>query len=517
MAPNEKLYLFGGRTNSKQYVNDMFILDTVNFIWGKGSSVNASTPRGRYGAALLPNNKIIYIGGNNDPNIIVDPKTLKIRENSLTITLNEVYIYDIINDSWNTEQTTGKIPSNKGGFSTVLGLDAQKVIIYGGYFNDPGYLDNTLYVLDLTDFNWYIPNVTGNIPKPRANHKANIIGKYMIISFGMGYDKAVESDILLLDISNNEEYIWTTILDPPVPNVVTPLSPSSSSSPSPSPLPSSVSSPFSPLPSSSQPSTVGAIVGILISGIFLLIGSFFIYKWHKNNKIQKTNYENKNYNNHDQEEVEISIEKENNNNEERIIQISLNENTINGEPTPVASEKNDYHGQEIMETLKNENTNINHEPTIIPISVINESNGCYGQEIMETFENENPIYHEPVLIPSSSVINENNDYDDQEIMESFKNENITNHEPVIKNESTTNHEPIIPTSALVTSNHSREQEVISTSNNDRLLLQIFKDEMLQAVKQEISQNLKNEIIQAVRGENFNYNNVTKNNERQDQN
>jgi N-acetylneuraminic acid mutarotase len=62
LAPNEKLYLFGGYSSRKDYANDMIILDTVNLNWGKGSLVNAPTPRGRYGAALLSNNKIIYMG-----------------------------------------------------------------------------------------------------------------------------------------------------------------------------------------------------------------------------------------------------------------------------------------------------------------------------------------------------------------------------------------------------------------------------------------------------------------------
>ncbi|GBC15800.2 hypothetical protein GLOIN_2v1780468 [Rhizophagus irregularis DAOM 181602=DAOM 197198] len=640
LAPNEKLYLFGGYSSRKAYANDMTILDTVNLNWEKGSLVNAPTPR----------------SGNDDITLSYDPKTLLIHENRLTITLNEVYIYDIINDSWNTEKTTGNIPSNRGSFSAVLGLDGQKVIIYGGYFNDPGYLDNSLYVLDLTNFNWYIPKTSGNIPEPRARHQANVIGKYMVISFGHGYDKSVESDILLLDISNNEEYIWTTIFDPPKPNVIIPSSSSNSSLPSSSTtsLPSSSQtsittspSPYLPLPSSSQTS-IGTIVGFLVSGIFLLVGSFFIYKWNKNRKKQKTNHGKDNFG---QEEIEIPIEKVNNN-EQEIIQVPLNEKTINHEPTiipvpvinenidyhgreimeisknentinneqiiipvPVINENNDYHGQEIMVISKNENT-INHEPTIIPVPVINENNDYHEREIMETPNNENTINHEPTIIPASvineddyheqeimetpnnkntinheptiipasvinedyheqeiitpnnentinheptiipaSVINKNNDHHGREIMETSKNENTTNHEPILiptlvinedngyhekeisltyengnttnhepvliptngqtlEYESTTNHEPRIPTSALVTSNHN-QQEVISTSNHDRLLLQLFKDEMLQAVKQEISQNLKNEIIQAVRGENLNNNNITKNNEKQD--
>ncbi|UZO07379.1 uncharacterized protein OCT59_027664 [Rhizophagus irregularis] len=98
-----------------------------------------------------PTIRLFDIGGYNNATLSYDPKTLKVHENRLIITLNEVYIYDIINDSWNTD-------------------------------------------------------------------------------CGRGCDKSVESDILLLDISNNEEYIWITIFDPPDSNVIIPPSSSSNSS-----------------------------------------------------------------------------------------------------------------------------------------------------------------------------------------------------------------------------------------------------------------------------------------------
>ena len=40
----------------------MLILDTINLNWGKGSNVNVPTPRDAYGATLLPNQHIIYLG-----------------------------------------------------------------------------------------------------------------------------------------------------------------------------------------------------------------------------------------------------------------------------------------------------------------------------------------------------------------------------------------------------------------------------------------------------------------------
>ena len=63
---NEKMYLWGGveLINGKvpKVSNDMLILDTVNFSWGNGSLVGAPSERYNYGAVLLPNNNIIYMG-----------------------------------------------------------------------------------------------------------------------------------------------------------------------------------------------------------------------------------------------------------------------------------------------------------------------------------------------------------------------------------------------------------------------------------------------------------------------
>jgi len=44
--------------------------------------------------------------------------------------------------------------------------------------------EDSLYVLNLNNFGWSVPKSSGNIPQPRMYHKANVIGKYMVISFG---------------------------------------------------------------------------------------------------------------------------------------------------------------------------------------------------------------------------------------------------------------------------------------------------------------------------------------------
>ncbi|PKY49614.1 hypothetical protein RhiirA4_465676 [Rhizophagus irregularis] len=90
---NGKFYLWSGNT-AAGFPNNMLILDTINLSWEMGSVVNAPTSRCNYGAALLPNNKIIYIGGNNDYTITFNTTTLNI-EKGTALTLSEVYFVNI--------------------------------------------------------------------------------------------------------------------------------------------------------------------------------------------------------------------------------------------------------------------------------------------------------------------------------------------------------------------------------------------------------------------------------------
>jgi hypothetical protein len=63
---NGKMYLWGGFVDEDEVeVNDMLILDTINLSLGKGSLINAPTPRYNYGAVLLPDQTIIYLGKRN--------------------------------------------------------------------------------------------------------------------------------------------------------------------------------------------------------------------------------------------------------------------------------------------------------------------------------------------------------------------------------------------------------------------------------------------------------------------
>ncbi|CAG8530091.1 6737_t:CDS:2 [Funneliformis caledonium] len=230
---NGQIYLFGGKVNNEDF-NDLLVLDIINLSWGKASIVNAPTPRFYYGATLLPDQCIIYLGGYHDG----------------PLPLNEIYIYDTINNFWATTITRGANPSDRYGFSVVLGLDGRRIIIFGGYHLKSLDPQDSLYVLDLTNFRWYTPKISGKVPSSRIFHQANVIEHYMVISFGMDYNPNIDNDILLLDIGDEQEYIWTSSFE------VNPT----------------------------VPVTIGIIIGSVAGCVLLLLGGLFIYKRYTNKK-----------------------------------------------------------------------------------------------------------------------------------------------------------------------------------------------------------------------------------------
>ncbi|CAB4414997.1 unnamed protein product [Rhizophagus irregularis] len=253
---NGGFYTFGG---SFPYVNDMHVLDTINLSWKKFSSIGAPSVRDGYGAVFLPTKQIIYMGG-------FGPNGL--------LPLNEVYLFDTINNIWDTKTTDGNIPTERAAFSAVLGLDGQSVIIFGGDSAIP--LVEKLYVLDVNKFKWSVPGISGKIPASRSFHRALVVGNYMVVTFGTGYVRENDNDILLLDISNKDGFVWTTSFVPPS-------------------LTSQSQSPTSQLPNQSSShsniNVIGVAIGVsigVIGGIALTVGGFFLYKQYKNRKERST-------------------------------------------------------------------------------------------------------------------------------------------------------------------------------------------------------------------------------------
>ncbi|CAB4393038.1 unnamed protein product [Rhizophagus irregularis] len=269
---NDTLFICGGVGNisaDKVELELSTIMEkyTKNLIWETRSSIGAPNIGLKSTATLLPDNKIIYM-------------------DSSSSSLIQVYIYDTVNDTWSTKITSGTVPPKRLGASAVLGLDGQRVIIYGGSITESV---DSLYELNLINFEWRIPKTSGQTSASREYHRANVIGNYMVITFGMFYQPP-ENDILLLDISNVNEYIWTNEFNPFPSSIVN----TSASVPSDSPSQSVTSH---------NSNIVGIIIGSLVAGALLSFVGSYLYRWNKNrNNKNESNLNNNQATNNNQAE-----------------------------------------------------------------------------------------------------------------------------------------------------------------------------------------------------------------------
>jgi hypothetical protein len=71
---NARIYSFGGVVDYS-VTNNFDIFDTNQFIWSTGSNLNIPPPMDTIAATLLPDGRIVYIGGVTFPGSIVDDTT----------------------------------------------------------------------------------------------------------------------------------------------------------------------------------------------------------------------------------------------------------------------------------------------------------------------------------------------------------------------------------------------------------------------------------------------------------
>ena len=140
----------------------------------------------------------------------------------------------------------------------------------------------------------------------------------LIFLIGEGYEQSSESDILLLDISKDGEYIWTDSFIPSIPSAT----PSKSSN--------------------NKPIIIGTVIGSLIGASILATVCFLIYKWKKNKKEQKNAIPTPGKAERNDYHANLVIPTKSN----RVLQPPKNENRSNHEPVDTNNVyNNDNNGQ----------------------------------------------------------------------------------------------------------------------------------------------------------------------------
>ncbi|CAG8541236.1 12336_t:CDS:2 [Funneliformis caledonium] len=242
------------------FLNDMAILDTVNWAWSYGTQDGAPEARNDFSATILSNGYIVYIGGSN--------------LNNRYVPMTQLNMYDTNSAAWINIEATGDTPNPRGGHSAVLTTDG-RIIIYGGSFlisADGRYTAASpdLAVLETSNNNyvWSKPKASGISPPTIAYHAAYLVGDNMIISFGNITDKGPTSNLYALGTKDKNNYKWLTSLDIEAsvpPGTISPVNNTSSNT----------------------GALVGAIIGSLIGLLLLGGGLFWFYRFNKNRKMME--------------------------------------------------------------------------------------------------------------------------------------------------------------------------------------------------------------------------------------
>ncbi|CAG8694778.1 14433_t:CDS:2 [Gigaspora margarita] len=124
------IYIFGGRsqvdTGSPIFIcyNDLYTFDTVLLSWNQINAVDAPSPRSHAAPVLLPNGKILYIGGVSQ----TQPGT-----DADLINMNEIPVFDTNSSTWSYKYANQSIlVQPRIAHTATLMPNNNEIIIIGG-------------------------------------------------------------------------------------------------------------------------------------------------------------------------------------------------------------------------------------------------------------------------------------------------------------------------------------------------------------------------------------------------
>ncbi|CAG8804429.1 19822_t:CDS:2, partial [Gigaspora margarita] len=188
--------IFSGLSDP-DFINDLWIFDTLTFSWSLSNAANAPPQRFGYCAITLPDENILYIGG---------VKFTDLANISSYIPMNILPLYNTKSLIWTNMSISGPIPSIRTLFSAILTPD-RRIIIFGGCTNGGALGD--LWILDTVVFQWSIGKILNSIEGlVLCGHTATLVEIYMIVAFGSFINGSLSSKLFMLDVSQKDSYRW---------------------------------------------------------------------------------------------------------------------------------------------------------------------------------------------------------------------------------------------------------------------------------------------------------------------
>lgn len=194
---NQSMYVFGGCTQSScnAAFNDLWRLDLNSKEWIRPLA-SGSYPSPKAGATLVVYKELLVLfGGWTRPS----PYPLHQPERFF----DEIHTYSPSKNWWNCIVTTHGPPPMAGHSSCVIG---DKMIVFGGSLGSRQ-MSNDVWVLDMEQWSWSKPTISGPYPFPRGGQSQIVIDhKTILILGGCGGPNALFKDAWLLYMDTSP---WT--------------------------------------------------------------------------------------------------------------------------------------------------------------------------------------------------------------------------------------------------------------------------------------------------------------------
>eukprot|EP00027_Filamoeba_sp_ATCC50430_P003209 CAMPEP_0168555454 /NCGR_PEP_ID=MMETSP0413-20121227/8345_1 /TAXON_ID=136452 /ORGANISM="Filamoeba nolandi, Strain NC-AS-23-1" /LENGTH=463 /DNA_ID=CAMNT_0008586309 /DNA_START=416 /DNA_END=1805 /DNA_ORIENTATION=+ len=199
-----RLFVFGGGDETRVY-NDLYILDTDTMSWSR-PDVKGTGPSARWGhtTTSIDDGKLLVFGGHDGTQMLNDIHVLDIQTMSWTQIQPKPLEEEPAKADNNNNNSSPKAPPThpyqfgptpRAGHTATL--VENKLLLFGG--GDGEKILNDIWFLELSDYTWWHPQVSGNAPAGRCAHTSTLLNNKLIV-YGGGDAQRRFKDLYILDI-----------------------------------------------------------------------------------------------------------------------------------------------------------------------------------------------------------------------------------------------------------------------------------------------------------------------------
>jgi N-acetylneuraminic acid mutarotase len=244
---NNYLYCFGGYDGRRNH-SSLLLYDVTSQTWSIPCNVAGTVPPGRNGhTSTLARDQIIILGGwlGSGPLAASDLHVLDVSEGPERLRwyqpraqgtppgpcnmhsadyiphihsifvfrggdgtqyLNDLHSLDCSSFTWNQIQSNGAIPQARANHCSAVLVETRELVIFGGW-NGRERL-NDVHILNVDTLTWTKPDISGELPHPRAGMTLTACRDRLFLFGGSGTSSKCFNDLQILD---RKELRWLDV------------------------------------------------------------------------------------------------------------------------------------------------------------------------------------------------------------------------------------------------------------------------------------------------------------------